>query len=60
MGVTEMMEAWPWALVIVGGPILLGLALLYGKLRSAKRDQQIDPATPGDDPAKGMRGRSAT
>lgn len=48
------MENFPWALVIIGGPILLGLAFAWAQLRSSKRDKQIDPNTPGDDPSKGM------
>ncbi len=52
------MSTWPWALVIIGGPILLALALIWGRLRVAKRDRQVDPNTPGDDPAKGMNPRT--
>lgn len=48
------METFPWAFVIVGGPIILFGLIGYGYLRSAKRDRDIDPNTPGDDPSKGM------
>lgn len=43
-----------WGGAIIGGPILLGLALMWGKRQSAKRDKQIDPTRPSDDPAQGM------
>ncbi|MBF0666203.1 MAG: hypothetical protein IR159_11820 [Brevundimonas sp.] len=48
------MDAFPWGVVIIGGPILLGAALVWAKLRSAKADRQADPDTPADDPSKGM------
>lgn len=51
------LNALPWLFVVVGGPLLLGLALLWGRTQASKRDQQIDPNTPADDPAKGMRAR---
>ena len=47
-------SAAPWALVIIGGPLILGLAMLMGRLRSRKRDKQIDPVHPSDDPGQGM------
>jgi len=50
------METFPWGFVIIGGPILLGLAIAWAYFRSAKRDAKIDPNTPGDDPSKGMTG----
>lgn len=40
--------------VIMGGIALLGAGLAWGYIRSAKRDREIDPDTPGDDPSKGM------
>jgi hypothetical protein len=46
-----------WLIVVVGGPILLGLAMLWGRTQSNKRDRQVDPNTPADDPARGMRPR---
>lgn len=48
------METFPWALAVIGGPVLLGIAFAWAQFRSAKRDKQIDPDTPGDDPSKGM------
>lgn len=48
------METFPWALAVIGGPVFLGLAFAWAQFRSAKRDKQIDPDTPGDDPSKGM------
>lgn len=48
------MDAFPWAFVIIGGPVLLGLALAWAQFRSSRRDKEIDPNTPGDDPSKGM------
>jgi hypothetical protein len=48
------METFPWALAVIGGPVLLGLAFAWAQFRSAKRDKQIDRNTPGDDPSKGM------
>lgn len=43
-----------WLFIVIGGPILLGLALAWGKLQSGRKDRQTDPHTPADDPAKGM------
>lgn len=48
------MEAAPWGLVIVGGPLILVLALLWARLRSGKTARRADPDTPPDDPSKGM------
>lgn len=48
------METFPWGLVIVAGPIILGLVLAFAWMRSRKADDRIDPHTPGDDPSKGM------
>lgn len=50
------MEAFPWGLVIVGGPILLFAVFMWAWLRSRKADDQIDPDVPSDDPSKGMTG----
>ena len=47
-------EAFPWGIVIVGGPLLLGLALLWAMMRSRKASDRADPNTPSDDPSKGM------
>lgn len=49
------MEASPWAFVLIAGPVILGLALAWTKLRSAKGPDS-DPTTPSDDPSKGMTG----
>lgn len=49
------LPAAPWAFVIIGGPLLLGLALAVIKLRSAKGPDP-DPGTPPDDPSKGLKG----
>ncbi|WP_420469857.1 hypothetical protein [Brevundimonas sp. FT23042] len=43
-----------WAIVVVGGPIALFVALLIGRMRSGKASRRVDPETPPDDPAKGM------
>ncbi len=45
-----------WGFVIIGGPILLFAVLLFARLRSGKRADEIDPDTPSDDPSKGMPG----
>ena len=50
------MEGFPWLLVIVGGPLLLGQALAWAKFRNAGVDRREDPDTPADDPSKGMTG----
>jgi hypothetical protein len=47
---------WLWVLVVVGGPILLIGALIWAKLRTALKTARDDPATPSDDPSKGMTG----
>lgn len=51
------MEAF-WAFVIIGGPLLLFIALNWAKVKTWHRDQRIDPATPSDDPAQGMGPRT--
>lgn len=43
-----------WALVVIGGPIFLIIALVVAKLRSRKATTAKDPATSPDDPALGM------
>ncbi|WP_162998192.1 hypothetical protein [Brevundimonas lutea] len=43
-----------WLFVVLGGAILLGLALAWGQRQSRKRDDEVDPDTPGDDPSKGL------
>ena len=48
------MEAFPWGIVIVGGPLLLGIALVWAMMRSRKASDRADPNTPSDDPSKGM------
>ena len=49
-----MLDALPWGLVIIGGPIALGLALAWAKMRNRKATNAMDPNTPSDDPSKGM------
>jgi hypothetical protein len=48
------MEAAPWGLVLIGGPLLLGLALLWARVRSGKAGRRADSDTPPDDPSHGM------
>jgi len=45
-----------WGFVVIGGPLLLLLAALWARSRTAKRNDRIDPETHGDDPSKGMEG----
>jgi hypothetical protein len=52
----ESFQAIPWGFVLIGGPVLLGAALLFAKMRNARRNRAVDPETPSDDPAKGMTG----
>ena len=49
-------EAGPWVFAVIGGPVLLGVALAFAKFRAGKRNQQIDPTRSADDPAQGMHG----
>lgn len=51
-----MSDTFPWAIVIIGGPILLGLLLAWTSLRTRRREKRIDPTTPSDDPSQGMTG----
>jgi hypothetical protein len=51
-----MMPSGFWAFAVIGGPILLGLALLWGLLQARRRDRQIDPVRSGSDPSLGMEG----
>lgn len=46
----------PWGWVIVGGPILLGVILFWGMMRTRRADKRRDPDTPSDDPSQGMTG----
>jgi len=56
MGWDNATGAWPWALIVIGGPIALGLALAWAKLQTGKKTRRDDPDTPADDPSKGMPG----
>lgn len=48
------LDALPWGLVIIGGPLLLAVALVWARMRAGKQNRRIDPGRGGDDPAKGM------
>ena len=50
------MEAAPWGLVLIGGPVLLAGALAWAKFRNRSVNRDLDPDTPADDPSKGMTG----
>lgn len=43
-----------WLFVVIGGPVLLGLALAWGKFQAGRRANKTDPRTPVDDPSRGM------
>ena len=43
----------------IGGFILLAF-LVYGWIQSRRRNEAIDPATPSDDPSKGMGPKGPT
>ena len=43
-----------WLFAVVGGFIILGLAMAYGMMQSRKKDAEIDPAAPASDPSKGL------
>ena len=47
-------ETLPWGLVIIGGPLLLVIALAWARIRAGKRNDDIDPGRSSDDPSKGM------
>lgn len=51
-----MSDTFPWAFVIVGGPVLLGLLLVWMAVQTGRRNKRIDPSTPSDDPSQGMTG----
>ena len=42
-----------WALVVIGGPILLGLAILYGTIQYRNRDRRLDRVS--DEGARKLR-----
>lgn len=42
-----------WAFVIIGGPILLGLAILYGTVQYRSRNRRNDPVS--DEGARRLR-----
>lgn len=50
----ESVQALPWLFAVAGGALILGVVIAWGQIQAAKRDRQIDPNTPGDDPSKGM------
>ncbi|CAN5306023.1 hypothetical protein BH10PSE1_BH10PSE1_13490 [soil metagenome] len=45
-----------WGIVIIGGPLVLVAALAWAKFRTGPKTRDDDPATPSDDPSKGMTG----
>lgn len=48
------MNTAPWLFVVFGGVVLLGLALAYAQVQSRRRNREVDPDTPDDDPSKGL------
>jgi hypothetical protein len=50
------MEGFPWLLVLVGGPLILGVLFAWAKIRNSGVNRRNDPNTPSDDPSKGMPG----
>lgn len=48
--------AIPWSMVVLVGPIILGLVLAVVAWRNWQRTRRLDPKTPGDDPSKGLPG----
>jgi hypothetical protein len=47
--------ASPWAFAIIGGPLLLLIALVIARTITGRYDRKIDPSRPSDDPAQGMK-----
>ena len=45
-----------WAMVIIGGPVVLLAAFIWGKVHNRALSRRVDPDTPSDDPSKGMSG----
>lgn len=43
-----------YAAIVIGGPLMLLVALVIAKLRSRKVTKAQDPRTPADDPGRGM------
>ena len=50
----EAFTAWPWAIAVIGGPILLGLALVWGRSRSGKAAARAAPDPASAAPAPGL------
>ena len=46
-----------WAFVVIGGPILLGLAILYATIRYRGRDRRLDRVS--DEAARKLREKLA-
>lgn len=42
-----------WAFVVIGGPILLGLAIIYGTIQYRNRDRRLDRVS--DEGARKLR-----
>lgn len=40
-----MFDSFPWGVVTIGGPIMLGLILAYSMFRYRKRDRRLDAQT---------------
>ena len=47
------MNAEWWLLAVVGGPVLLGGALVWSQMRARRQNRTEDPYRSADDPAKG-------
>jgi hypothetical protein len=57
MNTSNHIAGYVWAAVVIGGPILLGLAILFAKIRNGRRreglgpDGNIAPEPPKRDPS---------
>ena len=45
-----------WGFALIGGPLLLFLALLWARMRASKREGQVDHVRSKSDPSYGMEG----
>lgn len=48
-------NAFPWAFVLIGGPLILALAIGWAQFRAMQATRRRDPETPPDDPSRGMK-----
>jgi hypothetical protein len=52
----DSLQNSPWLAVVVLGPLALLILFIWARVRTGRRNDDLDPDTPSDDPSKGMPG----